>query len=135
MTAEQPAETQELDDRWVLPLRGSSVTAIDVGENVVFSLDSGVRVIIGDGAYFTQGSIKAPDADVRTVREWGADVVGRAVGAKVLSAVGFKSGALRVVLSSGWQLNVSSAPEPFVPAAVVDGDTVLWARVAPTTTD
>jgi hypothetical protein len=57
------------------------------------------------------------------------------VGAKVLSAVGFKSGALRVVLSSGWQLNVSSAPEPFVSAAAVDGDTVLWARVAPTTTD
>lgn len=126
-------DTQELDDRWILPLRNSAVTAVtqtDGGETVTFALDSSVRIVVGSGAYFTQGSIKAPDADVRTLAQWGQDVVVGAVGARVLSAVGFKSGALRVVFDSGWQLNVRSTAEPFVPAAVVDENTVLWARTA-----
>lgn len=121
-------ETQELDDRWILPLRDSTVTAVEFGDNVTFVLDSGVRIVVGSGACFTEGSIRAPGVDVRTLAQWGADLVGRSVGARVLSAVGFKSGALRVVFGNGWQLTVRSTVEPFVAAAVVRADTILWAR-------
>jgi hypothetical protein len=126
-------ETQELDDRWILPLRGHCVTAVDFGADVVtFVLDSGVQITVGYGASFTPGSIKAPNADVRTLAQSGKDAILRLVGILVVSAVGFKSGALRVVWPNGWQLNVRSHSESFVPAAVVDGDIVLWARTAST---
>ncbi|HEX3787676.1 MAG TPA: hypothetical protein VHW44_07445 [Pseudonocardiaceae bacterium] len=82
MTAETPSQPRELDDRWSLPLRGHSVTAIDLGEHVTFTLDSGARITVGDGAYITQGSIRAPDAEARTVREADADVVGRSGGGR-----------------------------------------------------
>jgi hypothetical protein len=48
----------------------------------------------------------------------------------VVSAVAFKSGALRVVLKDGRHLNVTRA-QPLVPAAVVSGETVLWTRDIP----
>ena len=129
-------ETRELDDRWILPLRGSVVAAVDFGETVTFVLDSGVWIVVGGGAYLSQGSIWGPDADARTLAQLGEDVILRCVGRRVLSAVGFKSGVLRVVFSNGWHLNVGSQPkglpsEPFVPAAVVQGETALWARVPP----
>lgn len=126
-------ETQELDDRWILPLRGSRVTSVDLGENVTIVLDSGVRIIVGYGAYLSQGSIHAPDVDLRTIADGGTDVVPHWVGSQVASAVGFKSGALRVVLRNGWHLNVKAEPDPYVPAVVIDHDAVLWARVAPRT--
>ena|SRR5437879_7724645 len=126
-------ETQELDDRWILPLRGSRVTAVNLDENVTITLDSGARIIVGYGAYISQGSAQAPNADLRTLADPGADVLRHWIGSPIVSAVGFKSGALRVVLGNGWHLNVKAQPDPFVPAAVVEGDAVIWARTAPQT--
>lgn len=123
--------TQELDDRWILPLRGATLTAIDIGEQVGFVLDSGVRIVVGYGAYLSHGPIAVREVDARTLARWDRDVIAASVGARVLSAVGFKSGALRIVLSSGWHLNVTAKADPFVPAAVLDGKTALWTRPAP----
>jgi hypothetical protein len=55
--------------------------------------------------------------------------VQKSVGTRVVSAVGFKDGALRIVLKGGRQLNVTRA-QPLVLAAVT-GDTVLWMRTMP----
>jgi len=119
----------ELEDRWILPLRGNVVTRIDAGEKTVFALDSDVQIIVGDRAYFTAGSSSGSTVARIELRQHDQRTLAKSVGTRVLSAVGFKSGALRVVLSSGWHLNVTRT-QPLVLATVIAGDTALWARSA-----
>lgn len=121
---------QEREDRWILPLRGDTVTRIDPGEQTVFVLDSGVRIIVGEHAYFTDGPFRGPETALTELVQLDPDDLNKSVGARVLSSVGFKSGSLRVVFSSAWHLNVTGA-QPLVPAAVVSGETVMWMRSMP----
>jgi hypothetical protein len=120
-------EMRELADRWILPLRGSHVVRVNLGENVTFVLDSGVQIVVGNEAYFTKGSIRASHVEPTKLSQLDSKEIQQSVGAQILSPVGFKDGALRIVFDNGWQLNVSTAG-PFVPAAVISGDTVLWMR-------
>jgi hypothetical protein len=126
----------ELEDRWILPLRGDVVTRIEAGEETVFVLDSGVRIIVGEHAYFTDGPFRSQSTVRTELGRHDQSVLEKSVGARVLSAVGFKDGAFRLVLSSGWHLNVSRS-QPLIRAAVVSGETaetaetVLWTRVMP----
>ena len=126
-------EVTELEDRWILPLRGHTVTRIEPGAQTVFVLDSGVRIIVGEHAYFTYFT-DGPQGVPGTVRlelaELDLGEVRKSIGTCVVSAVAFKSGALRIVLKDGRQLNVTRA-QPLVPAAVVSGETVLWMRDIP----
>ena len=46
---------------------------MNVGETVTFALDSGVWIVVGSGACFTQSSIKTPHADGRTLAQWDGD--------------------------------------------------------------
>jgi hypothetical protein len=123
-------DMRELDDRWILPLRGHTVTRIEPGEQTVFILDSGVRIIVGEHAYFTDGHLGIPETVRTELAELDPGQVQKSVGTRVVSAVGFKDGALRIVLKGGRQLNVTRA-RPLVPAAVVSGETVLWMRTMP----
>lgn len=44
------AETSELPDRWILPLRDSEVTAVDWDDDAVrFQLDPSGEIIVGVG--------------------------------------------------------------------------------------
>ena len=122
----------EREDRWILPLRGDTVTRIEPGEQTVFLLDSGVRIIVGEHAYFTKGPITGPDVVRSQLAEFDPDELQKSVGAHVLSAVGFKDGSLRIVLHNGWFLTVSRK-QPLVPAAVISDETVLWMRTMPST--
>ena len=127
-----PTQTTELPDRWLLPLRGSQVVGINLGENVAFLLDSSVRIIVGYGACFTRGGLRAPGVEPVTLAQRDGSEIQRSVGTTVLSAVGFKIGAMRIVFDNGWFLTVGiKDKESFVPAAVISGDTVLWMRTAP----
>jgi hypothetical protein len=121
------AETSELPDRWILPLRDSEVTAVDWDDEVRFRLDPPGEIIVGLGALVTEGPRAAPEARPATLSELGPDEVQRCVGSRVLAAVGFKNGALRVVLDNGWHLDVPSTG-PFVPASISAGESVTWAR-------
>ena len=125
-------EVTELEDRWILPLRGDTITRIEAGEQAVFVLDSGVHIIVGEQAYFTAGPVTAPEAVKTELGQVDPARLQSSVGARVVSAIGFKSGALRIVLDNGWHLNVGRA-QPLVPAAVVSGETALWVRTPPTT--
>jgi hypothetical protein len=124
-------EVTELEDRWILPLRGDAIVRIDAGEQTVFVLDSDVRIIVGEASYFTDGPVTGPEVDKTELRQIDRGLLQRSVGARIVSAIGFKSGALRIVLDNGWHLNVGSA-QPLTPAAVVSGETALWARNTPT---
>lgn len=90
-----------MDDRVILPLRGTKVAAVDVAEQVTITLDSGARITVGADARLTRGPITAPGAEVRTL----ADAAPVLAGATVVSAVRFASGALRMVFANGWHLN------------------------------
>lgn len=121
------ARAQELPDRWILLLRGSRVTGVAWGDRVRFGLDPPGEIAVGAGALITDGPLAAPGVQARTLGELGQGEVVRAVGARVLSAVGFKNGALRVVLDNGWHLNVRRA-DALVPASVTVGESVAWSR-------
>jgi hypothetical protein len=120
-------EVTELEDRWILPLRGAAITRIEPGEQTVFTLDSDVRIIVGEHAYFTEGPVTGPEVEKTELGQIDRGLLQSSIGARVVSAIGFKSGTLRIVLDNGWHLNVTRA-QPLVPAAVVSGDTALWAR-------
>jgi hypothetical protein len=120
-------QMNELADRWILPLRGSRVTGIDWGENIQFLLDPAGEITVGLGALLSHGAASAPGADVKTLSEFGQDAVQRCVGSVVLSAVGFKNGALRIVFDNGWHLNVRPG-EPHVAAAVTFAGSAIWPR-------
>jgi hypothetical protein len=117
------ARVSELPDRWILPLCGSQIAGIDRGDTVRFRLDPPGEIAVGPGALFTDGPWTAPGADARSLGQLGQDEVQACIGARILSAVGFKNGALRVVLDNGWHLNVQWA-EPSAPATVTFGDSV-----------
>jgi hypothetical protein len=121
------AELNELPDRWILPLRGSFVTRVGWEDRVRFLLDPPGEIAVGPGAMFSHGPPGARDTEAKTLDELGQEEAQRAVGARILSAVGFKNGALRVVLDSGWHLNVRPTG-PFVPASVSVGESLTWSR-------
>jgi hypothetical protein len=120
-------EVTELEDRWILPLRGAAIARIEPGEQTVFVLESDVRIIVGEHAYFTEGPVTGPEVDKTELGQIDRGLLQSSIGARIVSAIGFKSGALRIVLDNGRHLNVTRA-QRLVPAAVVSGDTALWAR-------
>jgi tellurite resistance protein TerC len=122
-----PGGMEELPDRWILPLRGSRVTQIDCDDSVRFRLEPPGEIVVGRDAWFTRGPRTAPGTAVTSFRQLDQEQVKRSVGARVLSAVGFKNGALRVVFDNGWHLNVRSAGT-LVPASVTSGGSVTWPR-------
>jgi Family of unknown function (DUF6188) len=121
------AQVQELPDRWIFLLRGSRVTTVGWEDRVRFRLDPPGEIAVGAGALITEGPLTAPGVQARTLGDLGQAEVVRAVGARVLSATGFKNGALRVVLDNGWHLNVRRA-DALVPASVTVGESVAWSR-------
>jgi hypothetical protein len=67
----------------------------------VLVLNCGSRIEIKAPAFLTYGAASSPGAVLLPREEWQ-----RLVGAVIVSAVAFKSGALRVVFSTGYHLNV-----------------------------
>ncbi|MFJ4091844.1 DUF6188 family protein [Kitasatospora sp. NPDC089913] len=100
----------EHEDRWIMNLRGLAVTRISVGHQLFLHLDSDARVDLG-----------CPFKLTRPVGEGRQDVLldpGRQdvaaalglFGAKVLSAVAFKTGSLRLLLDNGFRLTSKADP-------------------------
>ncbi|MFI0742154.1 DUF6188 family protein [Streptomyces sp. NPDC021100] len=106
-TEEDPAEYA---DRWVLNLRGMAVSKISVDFRLVLALDSEWEVALETPAGLSRGSARTnPSVPLNP----GTQDVAAALdlfGAKVLSAVAFKSGALRLVFDTGHHLTCPSDP-------------------------
>ncbi|MGV9268877.1 DUF6188 family protein [Kitasatospora sp. NPDC003701] len=104
MTTE--AEPVEHKDRWVLNLRGTGVAGIRTGFRLTLALHAGWDVVLEAPARLSPGPLDGspgprPFAGAR-------DLVAALSGATVLSAVAFKSGALRMVFDSGARLTCSA---------------------------
>ncbi|MGW3498953.1 DUF6188 family protein [Streptomyces sp. NPDC001020] len=106
MSAEE--EPVEHEDRWALSLRGLSVVRISIDFRLTLVLDTGWEVVLEAPAQLSAGSLRTnPGLPLRPESQ---DVAAALplFGAKVLSAVAFKSGALRMVFDSGTHLTCSS---------------------------
>jgi hypothetical protein len=97
---------EELADRWILGLRGSSVVSVSASRDLgrhefVLVLNCGASIEIIGPAFLTYGAASSPSAVPLPEEDWQ-----RLVGAVVVSAVAFKSGTLRTVFNTGHHLNV-----------------------------
>jgi hypothetical protein len=102
----------EHEDRWIMNLRGLPVTEICVGYHLILHLDSDARVDLGCPFKLTQGvGDGLQDVFLDPGRQDVAAALGL-FGAKVLSAVAFKTGSLRLVFDNGCHLN-SRADQSF----------------------
>ena len=100
-----PRPLIEYDDRWLLPFRGLTVISIQVDSALTLNLTNEAAVQIGGVA--TLGWVNAGVRPERVELDLGKpDVAAELVGTKVLSAVAFKSGGLRLVFDSGRVLRV-----------------------------
>jgi hypothetical protein len=100
----------EREDRWILNLRGMSVIKISVDFRLVLVLDSDWEVALEAPVYLSHGAVHANPSVL--LKPESQDVAAALVlfGAKVLSAVAFKSGTLRLVFDTGHHLACSSGP-------------------------
>src|SRR5262245_24611305 len=98
-------DEQELEDRWWLGLRGRPMESVDTGEfSVVINFGGGPALTIESSANF-RAHARAAQAPAVTYNQDGTVATSEAlvslIGQRVLSAVGFKTGALRLVFESG----------------------------------
>ncbi|MGW6707039.1 DUF6188 family protein [Streptomyces sp. NPDC054956] len=106
-TEESPVEHE---DRWILNLRGRSVTGIGADFRLVLALDSDGEVAIEAPVSLSHGTVQANPSVLLTPESWEVEAVRVLLGAKVLSAVAFKSGDLRLVFDTGHHLNCRFDP-------------------------
>ncbi|WP_346538590.1 DUF6188 family protein [Micromonospora sp. DPT] len=96
------------EGRWLLPYRDMQVVQIRGSYQLTLVLDGGAQVDMESESLLTDGPLTAPDAlPVRLLPEHQEVAPALSLfGAKILSSVVFKTGALRLVFSTGAHLNV-----------------------------
>lgn len=102
----------EHDDRWILPFRGLTVTQIQIDFAFGLNLDGQGAVRISHTA--TLGWVNIAERPDRVALEPERQDVAAGLelfNTQVLSAVAFKSGALRLVFSTGRKLTVNPDPD------------------------
>nr|WSX48063.1 DUF6188 family protein [Streptomyces sp. NBC_00974] len=101
-------EPFEHEDRWVLNLRGLSVARICVDFRLTLALDAGWEVVLETPARLLAGALHTSPGLPLTPESQDVAAALPLFGVKVLSAVAFKSGALRMVFDSGTHLTCSA---------------------------
>ncbi|MFD3508765.1 DUF6188 family protein [Nocardia sp. NPDC058666] len=95
----------ELEDRWILPLRGQAVMSTTWRDNAIeLTTNEGSVITVGITALLSPGHATKNDPDRRPLITWDRSVVEEMVCARIISSVGFKSGTLRVKFENGWTL-------------------------------
>ncbi|MGC4808478.1 DUF6188 family protein [Micromonospora sp. DT233] len=102
----------ESEDRWLLPYRDMQVIQIRVSCQLTLVLD-GAQVELENEAVLTDGPLTAPGVVPVRLDPACQDVVPALslFGAKIRSAVAFKTGALWLVFDTGAHLNVNPDPQ------------------------
>ncbi len=98
----------EHGDRWVLSLRGLSVVKISIDFRLTLDLEEEWEIVLEAPAQLSTGSLRANPGLPLTPEAQDVAAALPLFGAKVLSAVAFKSGGLRMVFNSGVHLNCSA---------------------------
>ena len=100
----------ELEDRWILGLRGSRVVKISVDFRLALTLDSGWDVAIEGPALLSYGSALTNSCQRLTPHAQDVAAALQLFQASVVSAVAFKTGSLRLVFDTGVHLNCPVDP-------------------------
>jgi Family of unknown function (DUF6188) len=101
----------EHEDRWILGLLGLTVTKISVDYQLSLLLGSESWVVLECPFRLSQGA--AGESDPQEMLDPGRQAVAAALalfGAKVISAVAFKTGSLRLVFDNGLHLSCRADP-------------------------
>ncbi|MFJ3307332.1 DUF6188 family protein [Streptomyces sp. NPDC086549] len=106
-TEKSPAEHE---NRWILNLRGLRVTKISVDFRLVLVLDSDWEVALEAPVGLSRGTGHASPSVILKPESQDVAAALALFGAKVLSAVAFKSGTLRLVFDTGHHLTCTSDP-------------------------
>ncbi|MFI1286474.1 DUF6188 family protein [Streptomyces sp. NPDC020858] len=106
-TEESPVEHE---DRWILNLRGMRVTKISADFRLVLVFDSDWQVALEAPFSLSHGAVHAGQSVLLNPESQDVTAALDLFGAKVLSAVAFKSGTLRLVFDTGLRLTCSSDP-------------------------
>ncbi|MEV7233061.1 DUF6188 family protein [Streptomyces sp. NPDC051020] len=128
----------EYEDRWVLNLHGLSVVRISIDVRLTLVLEAGWDVSPEAPARLSAGSLRADPGVLLTSEAQDVAGVLPLFGTKVLSAVAFKSGALRMVFAGGTHLNRSpnasfeawqiTEPRGWRFVSLPGGDLAVWSR-------
>ncbi|MFB6613328.1 DUF6188 family protein [Streptomyces sp. NPDC056367] len=97
------AEPVEHEDRWILNLRGRSVTGVTAGHRHTLTL-GGWEVVLETPARLSSGPARTNPGVALTPETQDVAAVLPPLGTKVVSAVAFKSGTLRMVFEDGTHL-------------------------------
>ncbi|MGW1564403.1 DUF6188 family protein [Streptomyces sp. NPDC002144] len=103
-TEETPVEHE---DRWLLNLRGRGITKISVDFRLVLAFDSDWEVALEAPVNLSHGTAHANPSVLLNPESQDVAAALALFGAKVLSAVAFKAGTLRLVFDSGHHLTCS----------------------------
>ncbi|KOU65712.1 hypothetical protein ADK55_06630 [Streptomyces sp. WM4235] len=103
-------EPVEYEDRWILNLRGLSVVKISIDFRLTLVLDAGWEVVLEAPARLSTGPLHTSPGLPLTPESQDVAAALPLFGAKVLSAVVFKSGVLRMVFDSGMHLTCLRFP-------------------------
>ncbi|MDF3147701.1 MULTISPECIES: DUF6188 family protein [unclassified Streptomyces] len=106
-TEESPVEHE---DRWTLNLRGMRVTKISVDCRLVLALDSDWEIALEAPVNLADGTVHANPSVLLEPESQDVAAALALFGAKVLSAIAFRSGTLRLVFDTGHHLTCSSDP-------------------------
>lgn len=98
------AEPVEHDDRWILNLRGRGVAGITVDYRLTLVLDEGWEVVLETPARLSSGSAHTNPGVLLVPENQDVAAALPLFGTKVVSAVAFKSGTLRMVFEDGTHL-------------------------------
>ncbi|WP_371600927.1 DUF6188 family protein [Streptomyces sp. NBC_00564] len=98
------AEPVEHDDRWILNLRGRGVAGITVDYRLTLALDEGWEVVLETPARLSSGPAHTNPGVLLVPETQDVAAALPLFGTKVVSAVAFKSGTLRMVFEDGTHL-------------------------------
>ncbi|WP_326715659.1 DUF6188 family protein [Streptomyces sp. NBC_01474] len=98
------AEPVEHHDRWILNLRGWGVAGITVDYRLTLALDEGWEVVLETPARLSSGAAHTNPGVLLVPETQDVAAALPLFGTKVVSAVAFKSGTLRMVFEDGTHL-------------------------------
>ena len=103
----------ETEERWRLPYRDLQVAQVRVSYQLTLLLDGAAQVSFETEVLLTHGPLGAPDVTPIHLDPERQDVAPALAlfSATVLSAVAFKTGALRLVFDTGTHLNAKPHPQ------------------------
>ncbi|MFG3520749.1 DUF6188 family protein [Nocardia nova] len=124
---EEPRAIVEHEDRWLFkPLRGRTVTRIEwkSGHPELVLDDDHFRILVGYDTELSARSLAKGSPDRHRIDHWNRVEVEEFLGAKIVSAVFFKTGAVRLGFKNGWILFVDADRQDFAPEVQFGGRNV-----------